>query len=423
MNAGEDDFATLGAARSPFTIEYSRRVLDDIRLAVTDAFYSLPHGGAEIGGVLLGKHQDGCVRIVDYAPLECEHALGPSFTLSPADRTRLAEMIAAARKGSGGRRPVGWYHSHTRSEIFLSDADIDIHKRYFPEPWQVALVLKPRTFDPTRGAFFFREEDGRIDGTAAACEFTLAPLAAAPVPAAIVAAGGTAGEPCGGAAACPALAREEAGSLGVEPAPVPAGAEERRNRPAFRWIPALVAALALLAAGLATSAQWLPYIKTALGVRPPRIGLNALDHDGQLQIRWDAGSAAVERAFEGDLRIVDGGGAPQAIAVDRPHLRAGSLTYARRSGRVDATMTLRLANGERVREAATFFGDPPGPKAAEGAPPAADRLARETEQLRRDLNAANERNRALEKALGEARRQLGQEQQRRLRSQSPESVK
>ena len=36
---------------------------------------------------------------------------------------------------------MGWYHSHTRSEIFLSDADLEIHNRYFPEPWQVALVL------------------------------------------------------------------------------------------------------------------------------------------------------------------------------------------------------------------------------------------------------------------------------------------
>ena len=41
-------------ANCPFAIEYSRRVLDDIRLAVVDAFFSLPRGGAEIGGVLLG---------------------------------------------------------------------------------------------------------------------------------------------------------------------------------------------------------------------------------------------------------------------------------------------------------------------------------------------------------------------------------
>jgi len=34
------------APECPYTVEYSTRVLDDIRLAVVDAFYSLPRGGA-----------------------------------------------------------------------------------------------------------------------------------------------------------------------------------------------------------------------------------------------------------------------------------------------------------------------------------------------------------------------------------------
>ena len=38
--------------QSPVTIEYSVQALEEIRLAVTDAFFSLPRGGAEIGGVL-----------------------------------------------------------------------------------------------------------------------------------------------------------------------------------------------------------------------------------------------------------------------------------------------------------------------------------------------------------------------------------
>jgi len=42
------------APACPFAIGYPARVLDDIRLAVVDAFFSLPRGGAEIGGILLG---------------------------------------------------------------------------------------------------------------------------------------------------------------------------------------------------------------------------------------------------------------------------------------------------------------------------------------------------------------------------------
>src|SRR5580698_6905904 len=128
------------APQCPFRIEYSARVLDDIRLAVVDAFFSLPRGGAEIGGILLGQHDAGRVLISGFEALDCEHATGPSFTLSARDLSLLAEMTAAARRNPPNLQPVGWYHSHTRSEIFLSDADQDIHNRFFPEPWQVALV-------------------------------------------------------------------------------------------------------------------------------------------------------------------------------------------------------------------------------------------------------------------------------------------
>src|SRR5580698_318154 len=164
------------APQCPFRIEYSARVLDDIRLAVVDAFFSLPRGGAEIGGILLGQHDDGRVLIAGFEPLDCEHATGPSFTLSARDQTLLAEMTAVARRNPPNLQPVGWYHSHTRSEIFLSDADQDIHNRFFPEPWQVALVLKPHTFEPTRGGFFFREPDGSMRGAASYREFRLDPM-------------------------------------------------------------------------------------------------------------------------------------------------------------------------------------------------------------------------------------------------------
>src|ERR1035438_6990668 len=169
----ESAVGTWSAPECPYTIEYSPRVLDDIRLAVVDAFYSLPRGGAEIGGILLGRFADGRIQIMEYQALDCEHAMGPSFTLSQNDQTQLADFLAAAHQHPDGMRPVGWYHSHTRSDIFLSDADQDIHKRFFPEPWQVALVLKPSTFEATRGGFFFREADGSIRGSASYQEFVV----------------------------------------------------------------------------------------------------------------------------------------------------------------------------------------------------------------------------------------------------------
>ena len=179
---GENALATWAVGQCCFTIEYSLRVMDDIRLAVVDAFFSLPRGGAEIGGILLGRNEGRRVTITDYLPLDCEHLTGPSFVLSPNDHIRLADMLASARGNLLGTEPVGWYHSHTRSEIYLSAADLEIYQRYFPEPWQMALVLKPHTFQPTRAGFFFREADGSICAGASYREIALEPLAGRPLP-------------------------------------------------------------------------------------------------------------------------------------------------------------------------------------------------------------------------------------------------
>src|SRR4051794_26217181 len=89
----ENDQAVWTAPPCPFPISYSRRVIDDIRLAVMDAFFSLPRGGAEIGGLLLGSYDRKSVTISDYAAMDCEHATGPSFTLSTRDEAKLAELI------------------------------------------------------------------------------------------------------------------------------------------------------------------------------------------------------------------------------------------------------------------------------------------------------------------------------------------
>lgn len=88
-NDTDNAVATWTAPNCPFTIEYSLRVLDDIRLAVVDAFFSLPRGGAEIGGILLGEHSKRRLAITDYVALDCEHVYGPSFALSRETKPHL----------------------------------------------------------------------------------------------------------------------------------------------------------------------------------------------------------------------------------------------------------------------------------------------------------------------------------------------
>lgn len=58
------------------------------------------------------------------------------------------------------RRLVGWYHTHPRMGVFLSHYDLWLHDHFFPEPWQVALVIEPHS---ATGGFFIRQIEGNLD--------------------------------------------------------------------------------------------------------------------------------------------------------------------------------------------------------------------------------------------------------------------
>ncbi|MGH9659324.1 MAG: hypothetical protein ACRD96_12325, partial [Bryobacteraceae bacterium] len=107
-------------------------MLEPIRRSVVDAFFAIPRGGLEVGGVLFGRRDGDTVRIEAYREVECEHAAGPGFTLSARDEARLAACLR-----DSPLQPVGWYRSRTRSPLGIGEADVATHDRHFPAPWQV----------------------------------------------------------------------------------------------------------------------------------------------------------------------------------------------------------------------------------------------------------------------------------------------
>ncbi len=470
----ESALGTWSAPECPYIIEYSPRVLDDIRLAVVDAFYSLPRGGAEIGGILLGRFAGGRISILEYQAVDCEHAMGPSFTLSQNDQQQFADLLAAAHQRPDGMRPVGWYHSHTRSDIFLSDADQDVHKRFFPEPWQVALVLKPSTFEPTRGGFFFREADGSIRGAASYQEFVVEAQPIRQLPSGAAPQTPPAPQPLRGEAEgrgpvitlVPEAQPELRQQAQLKPAPVPevapqpvaqpAPPQERAAEPkpeppdvaapqflqikperSWRWLK-IVAALALGAglgiAAFETHEKWLPPLRERVSpmmarIRPklpneavPTVALGAADDNGQLRIHWDGKSPAIQKAGHGVLEIIDGATPAQSILLDRTHLEAGAFTYSRQAERVE----VRLAVGDRVKEIASFLGKLPEHKLPPEDPAVRkerDDLRQQAAKLKADLEFQAAKTRRLEKALNDMKEQLAKEAQRRMANQVPDPTK
>ena len=467
----------------PFAIEYSPRAFDDIRLAVVDAFCSLPRGGVEIGGILLGQWEPGLLRITGYAALDCEHANGPGFTLSARDEAQLRDLIAQGPAEYPGTVPVGWYHSHTRSDIFLSDVDLAIHERFFPESWQVAVVFRPRMMQPVRAGFFFREASGRIQCSASYQEVVVEaqPMLAVPV-------GGAAPEmplPEGGprtirmernpaigvpaevvpplpaappappvtlalpvapeppvVAPAPLLAAEEPAPPVAQEMPQPDPPAVVPPPPAFlaveraaewRWLNPLLGFCALAAfagAGYVTHEAWLPKVlgsvrpATAVRGAAPSLRLNAIDHEGQLQIHWDRNLPAVRSALAARLEISDGGPLPQAIALDQAHLQNGFFSYGRQSARVDVKLILNQPDGRQVRDVTTYMGPLPVRQPAAEDPAAVKQrqeMAAQASKMKADLDREAERTRKLEKDLQSMREELQQQQQRRMANQVPPS--
>jgi len=365
-------FGTWSVAASPFTIEYSVVVVEEIRREVAEGFQKLSRGGIEVGGLLYGVHEGQTVRIMAIRPAACEHSSGPAFRLSERDRAALAEQIRMDREDPRLEELVcvGWYVSHTRTEIALSESDQEIFSSYCPQPWQVTLVVRPSRGGNMRAGFFVRESDGTVNTSQSYLEFSFPDRLAA----AFEHRGSFAGRPA--TERRPDRRPERGPDRNVEPLPEPArvqrAAEPAAPPAAFspamtslfgepppetkasgkKWV-WLVAALIVIGGLGIAGARY-------LSLRPGNesIALSVVERDGQLDIEWNHAAAPVSKAVRGALEIADG---PQtrAVPLTPGELALGKFAYKRETGDVQVRISVEAADGNKVQEASRFLGPPP----------------------------------------------------------------
>ncbi len=165
----QTDYAFWTIPGTSFTVTYSLRLFQEIDFEVNEGYRRIPHGGVEVGGVLWGRVQADAVVIEAFRPIECEHALGPSFVLSERDLALLKEQLAGGIKDPdlAGLTAVGWFVARTRTALMMLDRDAALFDQLFPSPGSVTLLVKPERFQPTRFAFVARSGNGQVDrGTA-----------------------------------------------------------------------------------------------------------------------------------------------------------------------------------------------------------------------------------------------------------------
>ena len=269
---------------------------------------------------------------------------------------------------------MGWYHSHTRGDLELSERDLEVHNRWFPEAWQVALVLRPEWMRPTRAAFHVRDAQGLPRQEP---EFVVEPLAG--VRRTIL--------------ATPAVPRvEPRQEAPAPPAPAAVPAANRRTSVTLvhpkscsrgRTEPRVVVVVRRVVVGgggelSPSSSATTGFPSRRLRCKSPcRTWVASLPFNGTKRHR------PFRKPKAGVLEIQDGD-RKRVLEMSGPEIRGAGVVVSRQSGRVTVRLVAKLPRGRTTEGWALFEGEPvQGEPAFETA-----EAANERERLEAEVEAA-----------------------------------
>jgi hypothetical protein len=247
------------------------------------------------------------------------------------------------------------------------------------------MVIQPAQFGPAKVGFFFREPDGSVQVERSYLEFSVKPRARReprpelqPVPSSASArSGGN-----GGAHTAEGTNRSTEPVQPVAAAASPSFSliEPRVSHKRFWLLSALC--LTMVGLGVGAGAYWFRTPAQPLAMR-------VMDIDGQLLIEWDRTARPVQEASGATVDIMDGNEKTK-VEMDAERLREGSITYARRSDRVDVRFRLNRPGSQPFEEFIRFLGQPvPGKLSPEEleAIRQRDELQQQVEKMRAELRS------------------------------------
>ena len=316
----------VGAAR----LEYKPEVLEQLRLLSIDGLLALPKVGIAIGGLLTGSVEQGKVRVSGAIEIPCSHANGPGFFLTGAELARASALAF----GQSQQQVVGWYCSKPRGELALEEQQAMVFSEICPEIWQIGLLIRPSTVEPTRARICARIAGreyiaGRpmelIEYTpprhvaVEELEDEVLPLAVAETQQA---------KPAIPVVHAPVVHTVKTPDFTTVPAFATLGsAESASSRPKRLFVMAAVAGVALVSILYAYRWEIIP--------RPPLV-ITLTEESGQVTIRWNP--QALAGIEEASIAMNDGGQL-QTIRLDERVLVSGWVRAQRKSDRVTAKLT------------------------------------------------------------------------------------
>lgn len=359
-------------AGKPVTIQLDFEVIDKLAMEVMRGFGAVPRRGAEVGGVLLGSIEMGdklMVRVEDFISVPCDYMRGPSYLLTEKDEARFRSAVESAKQASDKRLyAVGFYRSHTRDGLALSDEDLKMYEKYFGDPTNVILLVRPFASKTSIGAFFFEENGGfRRESSYLEFPFRRRDLG-----------GGSSSSPRAISTEESAAARSAVNEAMTEAPPAAADpgdlrdwlksrgqqhpdgtAQESTGSARFRgkwvWIPLSFVFLLLgVIVGFQAALVLNKGDAQKIAAQSLTLSLTAQLESGKVVIRWDRRSAAVQNARGGTLRIQDGDFI-KTVNLDTRQLQNGSVIYMSSDSKV--SFRLEVATQERgaVSETVEFL--------------------------------------------------------------------
>lgn len=108
------------------------------------ADYAKQDMGCELGGFLVGglhKEQAPYIEIRGFLPATDTKRGVVSITFT---HQTWATMTRQVEERFPDEIILGWMHTHPGLGVFLSSYDLFIHRHFFSQPWQIAVVVDPR---------------------------------------------------------------------------------------------------------------------------------------------------------------------------------------------------------------------------------------------------------------------------------------
>jgi hypothetical protein len=257
---------------------------------------------------------------------------------------------------------VGFYRSHTREGLGLSGEDLEMYRRYLPDPWAVALLVKPFATRVSVGALFLREgDDVRHEASYQEFPFRRRELGGDPVK--------EAEESVEEAAEDRTWAESEGEAAAEAPAndQVPFGLPAARAegsgpgrsqvRRGWMWIP--LSFIFLLFGVLIGSyiAMNLRFNVTSMSREDPySMQLSAQRSGTSLHLKWNRNAPAIQASSRGLLHINDGGN-EKVVELDLLQLQNGSVIYRRATDRVRFRLEVFANNRVSVAESVEYRGE------------------------------------------------------------------